>query len=131
MGANSVTVMVTGAVARITGIGELTRAGWRKLGEQHGLKLKVGGLPALCTFVFDHGDESRALMTLFTQEILELGFLSNGAFYPTTAHTPEIVSHYLAAVGEVFSRLRGTLDRGEVRTALRGPIAHAGFARLT
>ena len=58
------------AVGHITEAGDLTRAGWRRLGEQHGLKLKVGGLPALCTFAFDHGDDSRALMTLFTQEML-------------------------------------------------------------
>ena len=120
-----------GAVARIAEIGELTRAGWRRLGERHGLKLKVGGLPALAALAFEQGDDSRALMTLFTQEMLEHGFLASGLFYPTCAHTAGIVARYLEAADAVFGRLRERIDRGEVRTALRGPVAHAGFARLT
>lgn len=120
-----------GAVARIAEIGDRTRDGWRKLGERHGLKLKVGGLPALCTFAFDQGDESRALMTLFTQQMLDHGYLSNGIFYPTCAHTAAIVDDYLRAADGVFADLAARSGRGEVRQALRGPIAHAGFARLT
>jgi glutamate-1-semialdehyde 2,1-aminomutase len=120
-----------GAVARIAEIGNRTRDGWRKLGERHGLKLKVGGLPALCTFAFDHGDESRALMTLFTQQMLDRGFLTNGIFYPTCAHTPAIVDDYLRAADGVFADLAARSGTGGVQAALRGPIAHAGFARLT
>lgn len=120
-----------GAVAHIAKIGELTREGWRRLGTAHGLRIDVAGLPALCTFAFDHGADSRALMTLFTQEMLDRGFLANGAFYPTWAHTPETVAQYLDAVAVVFAWLRERVDRAEVQTALRGPVAHAGFARLT
>jgi glutamate-1-semialdehyde 2,1-aminomutase len=120
----------THAVDRLTEIGELTRNGWRRLGEQHGLKLKVGGLPALATFSFDHGDDSRALITLFTQEMLERGYLANGVFYPTCAHTPAIVASYLEAVSAVFATLRTHLDRGTVASSLKGPIAHVGFTRL-
>ncbi|MBI4626349.1 MAG: aminotransferase class III-fold pyridoxal phosphate-dependent enzyme [Verrucomicrobia bacterium] len=120
-----------GVVAHIAKIGELTRNGWQKLGGEHGLKLKVGGLPALCTLAFDHGDDSPALMTLFTQEMLGHGFLANGVFYPTWAHTPETVAAYLETVAAVFGWLRERIERGEVRTSLRGPVAHGGFARLT
>jgi glutamate-1-semialdehyde 2,1-aminomutase len=119
------------AVGRIRATGEATRAGWRRLGARHGFALKIGGLPALATFAFDAGDDSRALMTLFTQEMLAHGFLANGVFYPTAAHTPANVENYLQAAGQVFAWLRERADRGEVRTALQGPVAHAGFARLT
>jgi glutamate-1-semialdehyde aminotransferase len=119
------------AVARLTEIGELTRNGWRRLGTQHGFKLKVGGLPALATFSFDQGDDSRPLITLFTQEMLERGYLANGVFYPTCAHTPAIVADYLTAVDQVFATLRRHLDAGTVKSALHGPVAHTGFARLT
>ena len=119
------------AVKRIHEIGELTRAGWRRLGEKHGLKLKVGGLPALASFSFDHGDDSRALMTLFTQEMLEHGYLANGVFYPTAAHTPAAVKKYLKAADSVFAWLHERIARGEVKSALHGPVAHVGFARLT
>ncbi|MDB6170253.1 MAG: aminotransferase class [Verrucomicrobia bacterium] len=121
----------TDAVARIGEIGELTRRGWRTLGEKHGLKLKVGGLPALATFGFGQGDDSRLLMTLFTQEMLERGYLASGVFYPMATHTPAIVEGYLAAVDAVFAFIRQQTDSGGAKAALRGPIAHTGFARLT
>jgi glutamate-1-semialdehyde 2,1-aminomutase len=118
-------------VSHVTKIGVLAQEGWQRLADAHALTVKVGGLPALCSLAFEHGDLSRALMTLFTQEMLARGFLANGSFYPTWAHTPEAVGRYLEAVTEVFGWLRERLEHGEVCTALRGPVAHAGFARLT
>jgi glutamate-1-semialdehyde aminotransferase len=118
-------------VPHLRNVGEMTREGWRKLGEAHGLKLKIGGLPALCTFEFDHGDDSRALMTLFTQEMLAHGFLASGVFYPTWAHKADTVAAYLEAVAVVFAWLRERIEGGEIHTALRGPIVHTGFDRLT
>ncbi len=119
------------AVKKIAAAGERTRRGWRKLGEKHGFKLKVGGLPALATFAFDHGDDSRALMTLFTQEMLERGYLANGVFYPMALHTKSIVDAYLAAADSAFAQIRAHVDGAGVQAALHGPVAHAGFARLT
>ncbi len=119
------------AVTLLREAGEATRAGWRRLGAKHGLPLKVGGLPALATFAFDAGDDSRALMTLFTQGMLERGYLANGVFYPMVVHTRPVIDAYLAAVDAVFADLRRARDEDRVRAALRGPVAHSGFARLT
>jgi glutamate-1-semialdehyde 2,1-aminomutase len=118
-------------VSHITKIGELTRSGWRKLAEAHGLAVKIGGLPALCTLAFDYGELSRPVMTLFTQEMLARGYLADTVFYPTWAHTSATINGYLEAVAAVFGWLRKRIDRGEVSTALKGPVAHSGFARLT
>ena len=115
----------------IVGIGTLVRAGWAAAAARAGLPVKVGGIPALCVLGFDAGDQSRAVMTLFTQEMLARGYLAAGAFYPTLAHTPAVVTEYLRAVDEVFGFLREALDRGPVTAALRGPVAQSGFARLT
>jgi glutamate-1-semialdehyde 2,1-aminomutase len=112
-------------------IGSLVRAGWSGAAGRHGLPAKVGGIPALCVLSFDAGENSRALMTLFTQEMLARGFLAAGAFYPTYAHTRDLVAQYLSAVDEVFGFLRQNLDRGSVVSALRGPVAQSGFARLS
>jgi len=120
----------TEAIAHIRQIGTQTAAGWRALAERHGLKLRHAGIPALCSFAFDHGADSLPLMTLFTQEMLARGFLANGLFYPTLAHTPAIVESYLASVDAVFAVLRAHLDRQDVASALRGPVAHTGFSRL-
>jgi len=119
-------------VARHVGeIGTLVRAGWAAAASRHGVPAKVIGIPALCILSFDAGNISRALMTLFTQEMLARGFLAAGAFYPTYAHQPDLVTRYLEAVDEVFGLLRQHLDRGTVLTALHGPVAQSGFARLT
>jgi len=120
-----------GAVAHIDRIGELTRQGWRDAAARHGLQIAVGGIPALCNFGFSAGDDSRRLMTLFTQAMLDRGYLANGTFYPTCAHTPAHVERYLRTVDEVFALIKSAVAEGSVARQLRGPVAHSGFARLT
>ena len=119
------------AVDHIRRSGELVRAGWTAAAAKHGVPIKLMGQPALCIFAFDCGEASRSVMTLFTQEMLARGFLANGGFYPTYAHHPAVIDRYLGAVDEIFAFIRGCLDRGSVLTALRGPVAQSGFARLT
>jgi hypothetical protein len=70
-------------------------------------------------------------MTLFTQEMLARGYLAAGAFYPTFAHQAGVVADYLNAVEAVFGLLKHQIDRGTVMSALHGPVAQSGFARLT
>jgi glutamate-1-semialdehyde 2,1-aminomutase len=118
-------------VEHIRQIGELVRAGWTAASTKRGVPIKLMGQPALCIFAFDCGEASRTVMTLFTQEMLARGFLANGGFYPTYAHQPAIIDRYFCAVDEVFAFIRSCLDQGNVLTALRGPVAQTGFARLT
>ncbi|MGC8782486.1 MAG: aminotransferase class III-fold pyridoxal phosphate-dependent enzyme, partial [Anaerolineae bacterium] len=68
--------------------------------------------------------------TLFTQLMLERGFLATKAFNPTYAHDDRIVEEYLAAVEEAFAIIARGLQRGTVGEMLKGPVAHTGFARL-
>lgn len=119
------------AVAHIHEIGERVRTLWQTTAAAHQLRVKVGGIPALASFAFDHGDDSRALMTLFTQEMLAEGFLTSGLFYPTCAHSAGDVDRFAAAVDRTFGRLRTTLARGSLAQDLHGPVAHSGFTRLT
>ncbi len=112
-------------------IGTLVRTGWAAAAARTGAPAKVIGIPALCILSFDAGELSRAVMTLFTQEMLDRGYLAAAGFYPTYAHKPDLIARYLGAVEEVFGVIRQHLDRGTVLTALRGPVAQSGFARLT
>ena len=79
----------------------------------------------------DGGESAAALRTLLTQEMLDRGYLATGLFYPTFAHTPDVVAAYVAALDETFAVLRCAVAAGDVLTRLRGPVAHGGFARLT
>jgi glutamate-1-semialdehyde 2,1-aminomutase len=63
--------------------------------------------------------------------MLDRGYLAGPSFYPTLAHTPERVERFAEQVDAVFAAIRGSLERGSVKSDLRGPVAHSGFRRLT
>jgi glutamate-1-semialdehyde 2,1-aminomutase len=111
-------------------IGRLVQAGWRSAAERAGLPIAVSGLPALSHFAINL-ENAQAVRTLFTQMMLDRGYLATNAFYAMYAHTAAHVERYLAAVGEVFKDLTAAVERKQVGQLLKGPVAHAGFYRLT
>ncbi len=111
-------------------IGTRVQQGWNLASERTGLRIHVGGIAPLGHFSID-GEDGQAAATLFTQLMLERGFLAGKGFYATFAHTDEHVASYLAAVEECFTAIASARNSGGVQTALRGPVAHTGFRRLT
>jgi len=119
---------VPGHIARI---GNLVAGFWQSAGEKHGLPVVTGdGYPCLAHFRFDH-ELAREMQTLYTELMIDKGFLSGVTIYPTMAHTEEVVSRYGAAIDEVFGEIADALAAGEVERRLAGPVAVHGFARLT
>jgi glutamate-1-semialdehyde 2,1-aminomutase len=111
-------------------IGERVQAGWKNAAEQAGLRVDVGGIPPLAHFLIL--DEPRqSAHTLFTQLMLQRGYLASRGFYATLAHSVESVDRYVENVCEVFVEVRAALESGCVTSSLRGSVARAGFARLT
>lgn len=117
--------------SHIRRVGRIIMKGWRDLAENEKLCLEVVGMPGLCTFKLDHGEMNQAIYTLFTQEMLERGFLASKNFYASYRHTEECVQQYLENVREVFGILSEAIEKNEVKLRLKGPVAHAGFKRLT
>jgi glutamate-1-semialdehyde aminotransferase len=111
-------------------IGNLISKGWMELADLHALKMDVMGIPPLTTFVFDHED-GQALQTLFTQEMLDRGFLASKSVYASYSHTEECVENYLENVDEVFGIIKKAIEKDSVYGLLKGPVAHEGFKRLT
>jgi glutamate-1-semialdehyde 2,1-aminomutase len=116
--------------AHLARIGGQIMAGWAALGERHGLPLKIGPRPQLCTLAFDH-PEAMALMTLLTARMLDRGFLAAAACNAMLAHEDHHIAAYLDALDGVFAELRTAVDRGDVKERLGTPVKHSGFARLT
>ena len=116
--------------ARLMEAGTKVQAGWRAAAARAGLPVTVGGMPPLAHFNLEL-PAAQALRTLFTQRMLARGFLASNAYYATYAHTDADIEAYLAAVGEVFQELTLASERGDVDKRLAGPVAHAGFYRLT
>lgn len=111
-------------------IGSKVQAGWQEVAAQTGISVHVGGIPPLSHFAMEMED-SQTAHTLFTQIMLEKGFLATRGFYPTYAHRDDHVEQYLAAVREAFERIADAARQGTLSSLLKGPVAHTGFRRLT
>lgn len=124
--------------AAIDGPRRLVEAGrrvqeiWSQAGAASGLEVAVGhpDMPPFSHLEFRH-EQAQAARTLYCQLMLERGYLDNGNFYATCAHSEEVLARYSEAVADVFSRLAEAVRTGRVGDALKGPVAHTGFARLT
>jgi len=116
--------------ARVAQIGAMVASLWREHGKKHGLPIEVGdGYPCLAHFQFDH-PLADALRTLYTQLMLDRGYLASPSIYPTLAHTEEVAASYGEAIDAVFAELSKAIATDSVLGRLRGPVAHTGFQRL-
>jgi len=111
-------------------IGDLVYNGWNEMAKSAGLEIKVQGLRSLLNFKFMHADDL-ILRTLFVQMMLQKGFLASNKFYAMYAHTEKSIQNYLLEVGKVFEQISFYLRTNTHQEKLVGPVAHAGFQRLT
>lgn len=116
--------------AHLIRVGERIQEGWKTAAGRTGLPVTVTGIPPLAHFTFDP-DTHQVLRTLFTQMMLEKGFLATDVFYATYAHEDSHIDHYLAATEAVFQTLAEAVAQNTVEELLKGPVAHSGFRRLT
>lgn len=114
---------------RLVAVGSAVQQGWRQAAATADLGVTVSGIPPLSHIEFSA--DPMPLGTLFTQLMLDRGFLASRSFYPSFAHTDDQVRCYLDAVGEVFTLLAKAHTEGSVSSQLRGPVAQSGFGRLT
>jgi len=110
--------------------GRRIQEGWAGAAKMSGLKIHISGMAPLSHFSFEYED-GQAMMTLFTQMMLERGFLASGRFYASYAHKDEHIKGYLKAAEEIFIFIAKAKKNGEVQRSLNGPVAHSGFSRLT
>jgi glutamate-1-semialdehyde 2,1-aminomutase len=116
---------------RVVTIGQRVREALLRTADKHGINLTVHGRPALMSMAMDYADETAALRTLFTQEMLDRGFIAGMWVYPNFTMTDWIIDDYSAALDEVFALLADAIDNRNISSRLRGPVAHADFRRLT
>lgn len=112
-------------------IGEKIGFGWSTLARKHGLSIKVTDFKPLITMKFGDQDKSLLLQTLFTQEMLERGYLAASSVYVSLAHTSEVVESYLEAVDAVFSVLAEALEKDDISKRLKTRPKSDAFQRLT
>jgi glutamate-1-semialdehyde aminotransferase len=110
--------------------GRTVRDGWVRLADKNGLDIEVSGIYPLSHFIFKH-KKPAVLKTLFTQLMLEKGFLATTAFYASYAHKERHVNRYLRAVDQAFASIARAAGTGHPEKYLKGPVCHSGFRRLT
>ena len=117
---------------RLVDSGRRVQEIWTMEAAKAGLEVEVGpaDMPPLSSLAFGYPN-AQAIRTLFTQHMLDRGYLDNGHFYASVAHTPELMAEYATVVAESFQALARDIRADAVEASLRGPVAHNGFARLT
>ena len=111
-------------------IGKKVQNGWEILASKHGISIDVSGIYPIGHFEFKH-DNPLVLKTLFTQLMLDKGFLASTAFYASYAHEIEHVTKYLDAVDETFAFIAKSISEGDPEKHLKEAMCHSGFKRLT
>jgi glutamate-1-semialdehyde 2,1-aminomutase len=118
------------AGAHMIDVGTKVAANWKAAGAAVGLEVTTSKIPTICHFKIQHPEE-RVMHTLFSQLMLDRGFLASSNFRPSYAHKPEHVERYNAAVREIFAHLAEGAKRGTLSAELKGPLQGRGFYRLT
>ena len=115
---------------RITYLGNYLREGWKKSAQVNKVPIKLFGIPAISSFIFEHKD-SLKFKTYLTQEFLKKEFLATTSFYAATPHSEEILNKYLQIFDEVLFKIKRCIDgMDSIDTLLEGPVAHDGLKRL-
>ncbi len=110
--------------------GNRVRDIWNENAKRYGLNIQVHGIPPLSGFTFDYGHSSQIIHTLFTQLMLDRGFLASKSFYATYSHNSFHLEQYSAAIAESFKTIAEEIEKGCPEKLLRGPVAHTGFKRI-
>ncbi|MFH1389705.1 MAG: aminotransferase class III-fold pyridoxal phosphate-dependent enzyme [Candidatus Margulisiibacteriota bacterium] len=115
--------------AHLIKMGKKVKAVWQAAAAKYNLPIEIGGIDPLGHFSFKAA-EPLVMKTLYTQRMLELGFLATTAFYASFAHQAKQVDGYCQAIDEVFAFLSKAAS-SDPKKSLKGPICHSGFKRLT
>lgn len=115
----------------VSRIGQNCMDKWNEYIEKYDIPAHAEGTPCLAHLAFTK--YPLELKTLYTVKMLKYGFLGGLVFYPTTAHTDEIMELYYDAIDKVFAEIKEVLDKNDYQAildAIGGPVCQSGFARL-
>jgi hypothetical protein len=80
-------------------------------------------------FSFIH-ESPMVIKTLFSQLMLEKGYLASTVFYSSYSHTEKHVAQYIQSVDDSFAIIAKAIVEGNPENYLKGPVCHSGFKRL-
>lgn len=114
----------------ITAYGKRMRDGWQGIANSNKLSISISGIPSLSTYSFN-SNNNLIYKTFITQEMLKKGYLASTNFYPSTAHSNEVIDKYIEDLNEIFFLIyRCEIGDLDVNTILDTQVCHGGFKRL-
>ena len=103
---------------------------WKNNSKKYNVPITINGIDALPTFNFNTY-ESDGFKTIFTQKMLEEGFLASTLFYPTTAHNDQHIHKYSDGCNRVFENISEILEKNISPSSIcRGNYCKPSFKRL-
>lgn len=109
--------------------GKLIQNAWASLSKKRNINIHVGSIYPLSHFDFI-SDKALTYKTLFTQFMLERGFLASTSCYLSYAHKTKHINAYIMAIDAVFNQLSIIFAENQPEKYLKGPVCHSGFKRL-
>jgi len=94
------------------------------------LRIQRGGMQTVPVLTISE-DNPLLVKTVFTQEMLRMGYLASTTIYLSAAHTEEIIGDYCDQVFDIGKRLKAAIMNETLEQMLDGEICHSGFMRLT
>jgi glutamate-1-semialdehyde 2,1-aminomutase len=114
---------------KLIATGQRVKSIWHKHQVAFGLPIKISGIDPLAHF--DFTEQALALKSLFTQQMLDKGYLAGLSLYATFAHDAQVLDDYDVAIENVFRECSEALKKDNVLARLKGEICQTGFKRLT
>lgn len=97
---------------------------WKSAAHENNIDISINQVPQLAHFEFETPN-ALAYKTVFTQYMLERGFLASMSYYPSIVHNNTNLRKFEEAVRESFA-LMGKYGTSE----LKGPVCHAGLTHI-
>ena len=110
--------------------GESINKGWKKISEKRNVDIEINGIPPLTHITFQCS-EPLAAKTLYTQEMLNKGYLVGNCVYTCFAYSDQLIDQFINHSDEAFTLIKKAYDSGQMASFIKGEIAHSGFKRLT
>ena len=77
----------------ISQLGQYLKKLWKDISRLESVDIRISGLDAMPSFIFDHPDHLK-YKTFLTQQFLHYGYLATNSVYLSTCHNRKIVEEY-------------------------------------
>ncbi len=113
----------------INRIGMEVQEKWKEIAHKNNVGISVSGIYPLSHFEFAYNN-TLALKTYFTQEMLKEGFLASNSFYMSFAHNDVMLDKYFEAFDKVTQKINRILVQKENLLDYITKVCQSGFERL-